>query len=143
MTTTPTRAKRNSRLLSADAIVKKVRAIYATQERRIAALKSEDELAASKLLGRALNEDEHAAARAMLSAVGIIITVIDAEYDDIEEGSSPDAAEAPDEDSDAGVEYGTMPPQIAAEFPEKVDELPRGATEYRPGPVAQAARGRR
>lgn len=74
MTDPKPRAPRNSKPLTADAIVKKVRAIYATQARRIAELKTEDELEASKLLGRAENEDEHAAARAMLSAVGIVIT---------------------------------------------------------------------
>ena len=120
MTDQKQRTPRNTKPLSADDIVKKVRAIYATQARRIAALKSEDELEASKLISRAETEDEHAAARAMLSAVGIIITVIDAEY----EGPAVDPA----------------PPEVATTGEE---ELPRGAQPYVPGQAARAARNGR
>jgi mannose-1-phosphate guanylyltransferase len=115
MTDQKQRAPRNTKPLSADAIVKKVRAIYATQARRIAELKSEDEIEASRLISRALDEDENAAARAMLSAVGIVITVIDAEYDDVE----------------------SAPPEAAT------TGEPRGVSDYVPGPAARAARAAR
>lgn len=118
------RAKRNTTPLSAEQCVARVRAIFSGQKERIAALIRSDVEDAQKLVARVPTGPELETCLTLLRAINITLPV--AGEAEPEQDDAPETDDTPSRPGLAGY-----------------DEVPRGATDYVPSPLAQAARARR
>lgn len=131
-----TKFPRNHGPLTAEQIVGKVRRLLVTQPGRIDEAASEirrvDAEKMAVYLARASSTEERGAALDMLRAVKLGTLFTEEPSEDPPESESEPHAVARDEES----EGGTALPRIEA-------ELPKGTSDYVPGPAARAARGKR
>lgn len=126
------RAKRGTLPLSAPAAVGRIRAIYADQERRIAELKEADHEKARAIVDRVEGARESDALALMLDALGIFIPGVEVSM----------AVPSDDDDPTAGDTASTndVPSRPTLEEYAEPSELPAGARDYVPSPLAQSAR---
>lgn len=129
--------KRNESALTKGAAVDKIASIAASAEDRynaaLAEIRSADVAKMRALLARVPAADQAAVAK-MLAALNIAVPVMDAA---LGEAAEPDD-ETPSRPSTAEYEEPATKERI-----DLYDAVPKGATDYVPGPAAQAARGRR
>lgn len=126
--TTPTPKPRTARISTAEKVVAKIRAAHLTQsQRQQAARDTATRAADARFLEReqnrhselinSLSADEQKVAFVMLGALGIKTVTIEPPKDETDD----------------------VPPVTSAEDAPAPESLPKGAREYTPGPVAQAA----
>ena len=108
------RAPRNSKPMSAHDAVGKIRAIYADQGRRIAALCEEDNAKARAIGARVQGADETYALNLMLNALGIDLAA--------QPTNAEIAAEAPDDAPDSADDVPSRPANEEYAVPERLLE---------------------